>query len=126
MPDAITGRAGILSDAGGHDGRGRFFQCRLPALMAAESGCRHRDAVRGRLRRSIDAGVGGHGGSADGERGGSLPRPTGGPMKTSRRDWLMATLSTAACAFGDELQLKDYRLKSMLHVKTTNVEKAKY
>jgi len=47
-------------------------------------------------------------------------------MKTSRRDWLLGTLSAAACAFGDEVQLKDYRPKSMLHVKATDVERAKF
>jgi predicted TIM-barrel fold metal-dependent hydrolase len=48
-------------------------------------------------------------------------------MKTSRRDWLMGTMAaTAASALGDEVQLKDYRPKSMLHVKTTDVERAKY
>lgn len=48
-------------------------------------------------------------------------------MKTSRRDWLTGTLFAAAArALGDELQLKDYRPRSMLHVKATGVERAKY
>jgi predicted TIM-barrel fold metal-dependent hydrolase len=34
--------------------------------------------------------------------------------------------ATAASAFADEVQLKDYRPKSMLHVKGTTVERAKY